>query len=194
MRRQGQCNTRTMSSGSGTISWDAAARRYSATAWTCGEMMGFLVLCLLGDKCRHRHSLQERFVAAIGTGKAPSAGRLAGLLACLSPSLTLCHHSKGQRGIRGICLASIWRDPVAEILAFFFGMQISQIPMCNCPRRHHPSRALQFSSLDSCHAPLHAPELELLDSTRIFAERPSLEWDQTSEGRVACFTRAIDGH
>lgn len=50
--------------------------------------------------------------------------------------------------------------------------------MCACSRRHYPGL------LDSCHAPPNRPELELLDSTRILVERPSLLLSGTDYGQL----------
>lgn len=54
-------------------------------------------------------------------------------------------------------------------------MQISQIPHV---------RLLKTSLPDSCHAPPNRPELELLDSTRILVERPSLLLSGTNYGQL----------
>lgn len=56
-------------------------------------------------------------------------------------------------------------------------MQISQLPHEQA-RRHYPGL------LDSCHAPPNRPELELLDSTRILVERPSLSLSGTDYGQL----------
>lgn len=153
----------------------------------CGEMMAPAGswYCLLGARQAGPAGARR----CCDRNRKGSFSRPAGWPICLPANLTRPWSSE-EGVVFERCLASSWQALASsggrDISAVSAGMQISEIPMCDCPRRHHPSRALQHRQL-SCPTPL-APELELLDSTRIFAERPSLfGWDQTDDGQVARF-------
>lgn len=149
------------------------------TARTCGETMtpGFSLVLFVGSRagtaCRSVSLLrqeQERLL------------RPAGWPACLP-----CLPGSPRPCAAESFLRYVWQVSYGGRDSGYFDSLRQDANLTNspCAAAQDVITRPQLSKLNSCHAPLQRPELELLDSTGILVERPSLWRSGTSYGQLA---------